>query len=1023
MPSTRIGRVPDVLAPPSAGGGARAGESPAGDILRTARLRAGLCVVLSRRSADLAIALSEKGNFLVQSLLADPGRLSEARDAIRGKGIYGRVSADRLAGGRLPYADNLVTLVVVEDVPAPATEEMLRVLCPGGVAWLGRGRTLVKPRPKEMDEWTHWLHGADGNAVARDTLVGPPRHVQWIAGPLWQRHHESVASPMGLVSAQGRLFYICDEAAAAVIGMPDRWFLIARDAFNGLRLWKRRMEQWGWKAWGVRENGGRFNQPIYISRRVVAVGDRVYVTLGFNAPVTALDAATGRTVRTYDGTRFTDEILHHEGLLILAVNQAPQKPGRIRKAPPVRKQVVVLDAATGKVLWRKGRYVGISPKVDSFERITHLSLAVAGGRVFLLDGEAIISLDLKTGREQWRAPRPADQPERGHVAYRPGDLCTLVAGEEVVLFAQPEEAYTRKTWNRGVKVRLLGLSARTGEVLWAHACGKWGPGVKPDVFVIDGLVWTHDAASYAAIGLDLSTGKVKRTFSTRKAFKEVHHHRCFRNKATERYLLTGRRGIEFIDLKRQECFTHHWVRGTCRYGVLPCNGLVYVPPHPCKCYIREKVNGFYALAPEQPNPTTQSAPGGRLVRGPAFGQVAGAPARPGAEADTPADDWPTYRADIRRSGSARSRAPAELNLLWKARIGPRPSAPVVAEGKVFSASVDEHRLCALGAADGRPAWSFTAGGRIDSPPTVHGGLVLFGSADGCVYCLRGVDGELVWRFRAAPQDRRIVAFGQLESAWCVNGSVLVQENVAFAAAGRSTHLDGGIHVCALEPATGRLIRELRPLNRNPHGLADVLVGDGKLLYMRHLKFGLRVDPGGDPKRRKAPAPSGPRAFSTAGLLDASWFCRVGWSAGAALRQSYELIVFDQAAVYGVQAYSKRGFGGYVRPGRNGYRLTATEPGSKTKRWSRRLPIRPVAMLVAGETLLLAGPPDAVDRDDPWAAFEGRKGAVLRAVSTTDGGKLAERTLDSVPVHDGLAAAGGRLYVSTADGCVLCLGAK
>ena len=30
--------------------------------------------------------------------------------------------------------------------------------------------------------------------------------------------------------------------------------------------------------------------------------------------------------------------------------------------------------------------------------------------------------------------------------------------------------------------------------------------------------------------------------------------------------------------------------------------------------------------------------------------------------------------------------------------------------------------------------------------------VLFGSADGCVYCLRASDGAIVWRFRAAPRD-------------------------------------------------------------------------------------------------------------------------------------------------------------------------------------------------------------------------------------------------------------------------------
>ena len=37
-------------------------------------------------------------------------------------------------------------------------------------------------------------------------------------------------------------------------------------------------------------------------------------------------------------------------------------------------------------------------------------------------------------------------------------------------------------------------------------------------------------------------------------------------------------------------------------------------------------------------------------------------------------------------------------------------------------------------------------------------MVLFGSKDGYAYCLRASDGQLVWRFLAAPTDRRIAHF-------------------------------------------------------------------------------------------------------------------------------------------------------------------------------------------------------------------------------------------------------------------------
>jgi hypothetical protein len=107
-------------------------------------------------------------------------------------------------------------------------------------------------------------------------------------------------------------------------------------------------------------------------------------------------------------------------------------------------------------------------------------------------------------------------------------------------------------------------------------------------------------------------------------------------------------------------------------------------------------------------------------------------------------------------------------------------------------------------------------------------------------------------------------------------------------------------------------------------------------------------------------------------------------------------------------------------------------------WSDELAMQATAMALADKTLFVAGPPDVVDEDaaakalsDPEvkkklaeqeAALEGKRGALLAAVSATDGGKLAAYRLDSAPVFDGLAAANGRLFLSTLDGKVICLGA-
>ena len=49
---------------------------------------------------------------------------------------------------------------------------------------------------------------------------------------------------------------------------------------------------------------------------------------------------------------------------------------------------------------------------------------------------------------------------------------------------------------------------------------------------------------------------------------------------------------------------------------------------------------------------------------------------------------------------------------------------------------------------------------------------------------------------AAPVDPRLVADGQCESVWPVHGSVLIEDGRVYFAAGRYSHLDGGI-VCTV----------------------------------------------------------------------------------------------------------------------------------------------------------------------------------------------------------------------------------
>jgi hypothetical protein len=112
------------------------------------------------------------------------------------------------------------------------------------------------------------------------------------------------------------------------------------------------------------------------------------------------------------------------------------------------------------------------------------------------------------------------------------------------------------------------------------------------------------------------------------------------------------------------------------------------------------------------------------------------------------------------------------------------------------------------------------------------------------------------------------------------------------------------------------------------------------------------------------------------------------------------------------------------------------PHAVEYQWSHEIPLHVRAMVVAGKTLFIAGPPDVLDEEEAVkaygtreiqaklaqqvAALEGKQGALLWAVSAANGEKLAEYSLDALPVWDGMAAAGVRLYLSTRSGKVLCL---
>jgi len=1067
--------------------GARAAMEPA-TALKEASVTGGLVVHLGCGGGEMTAALRTSYAFTVHGLDRDLANVEKARKYIQSKGLYGPVSVDHLPGNVLPYVDNLARALVVSDAGSIPRDELMRVVCPGGVAVID-GKLTIKPWPKETAQWPQHYNTPDNNAVALDSVVGPPRYFRWIAEPEWSRSHLGLPSIHSLVSANGRLYSIEDRASVEHPALPGRFALICRDAFNGVELWRHPFPDW---------------QPVYIyikftptqlQRQLAAIGDEIYCTPGLNAPITVLDAATGKMLREFEGTEETQEFVYADGVLhvvtgdpydTLGIGQTPrgaakpalgtvaaQSRGRastiapsafrreaygplIRPLTNPTSTIVAIDAESGREIWRR--------QGDETKDYEGATLAVHGPNVVYALKDSLVCIDRETGRQRWRVtsekgPWFAQNAKQRILGNRnrpgkaPGTTLTLVLSDDAVYLA-------------GCNA-LWAFSMKDGAQMW-EALTHINHFKAPDLFLVDGVVWTANKRGY-----DARTGELVRAL-TQDVIGPMSHDRCYRNRITPRwYINSATGGSDFLALDGSGEFPNHWARSTCGVGYLPCNGLLYLGPHACSCYNVVKLTGFNALASEpglkssgQPIPLKIDP---RVEKGSAYGSLDPS-LQPPASSLKPSNDWPTYRNDQSRGGCTKAAVSAKLEPRWQTQLGNSPlspgsmgervrergllvSAPTIAEGKVFVADVDAHSVRALDADSGKLLWSYTAGGRVDSPPTWYKGRLLFGSRDGWVYCLRAKDGQLAWRFKGLP-DRSICAYQQVESAWPVGGSILIKDDIAYFCAGRNSFVGGGMVLFGIDPETGQVrhrrhlygpygedefpIRMTREeVGGNGFGIqgnkGDILLADDQHVYLRHSAFTPDLTPVEHTQLSR------PHLITTPGFVQPVPHHRSFWTVNTRLLYDIptgmgptygDILVKD-----GAQFYEARGYqparGSYFDPRVAGYTLFAGEIGPKgagphqtvKERWKADIPLTGKAMALAGDVLFVAGTPVAFPKDDLSKAYDGRMGGVLWAASAEDGTKLAECKLDAPPVWDSLAAVQGKLFLCTTDGKLRCFVGK
>ena len=1033
--------------------------------------RAGLIVVVDAASANDLLKHTQAPSSLVHGLVRSSAAETKLRGELLTAGKTGRVTVSVWEGRRIPFVDNTVNGIVCKQT----TDDIRRALAPYGSAVDVGGKVLwTKPYPEQMDEWTHYLYQPNGNSVSKDMLVGPPRRIRWVGAPRMLRHHDHLPSLSAMVTAGGRVYYIFDEQSSASILFPPKWSLIARDAFNGVVLWKKSIPEWHPHLWPLK------SMPATLPRRIVSVGDDVYVTLGITAPVTHLSGVDGKQIKVFAGSAKCEEILvTDETLFALCLvgkgpldDQDPKrgstgKDPRATGFPLLRK----LMGSNKSPLWLNAKRRLIAYDVKSGRKkwqsdgtFAPLSLATDGKRVYSHNGTCVVALDYRTGKTIWESP---EIPIWAQFYANYG--ASLVVYDDVVIFSGGENYdWQPPGTKKGANDTMTAVSAVTGKKLWSAPHPSSGYRSPEDLLVAQGLVWAPDSmkASRSTLnGLDPKTGKVVRTVDLNLG--HGFHHRCYASRATEKYLLASKVGINCVGFDGKSVVNDHWVRGSCGFGILAANSMVYATPDPCNCYPESKLNGFAGLATADAGVTAYRKTSAAAITT-ETGESTSGPLAMGK------DEWPTYRANAGRTCSTPNALPASFKPAWNVSIGgpstglraSKLTAPVVAGGKVFLASVEDNQVIAVDSASGKKAWIYVTGSRVDSPPTVVGRLLYFGSADGYVTCLKTATGHMVWRRRIAPTTEKIVDEGRIESVWPVHGSVTYHKGLIYAIAGRNMFVDGGLTLCALDPLTGQAkyseVHALAPtatsgMNAVP-SKPDVLSADGDKLTMRSLVYDLQC--------RKTKTATR-HIFAVNGYLNDTWFHRAFWTYATSWRggcggfgstgnanHSGRIMISDGEDLY-AYGRSRYGWGSaftynlYKAPmgkstatktpapapanmgrrGRKGKKPGKGKGGSKARTWSVDIPVLARSIIKAGDKLIVAGPRKLYDESAAIQTMEAASTsskiaaqarnwntrADLLVISAADGKVVKTVKFDFAPVWDGIAVAEGALFVSGTNG--------
>lgn len=774
----------------------------------------GVVVVAGFNDSAPIIELARSAPVVVLSISKDAETAKRIAEDFRKAGVYGQATSIGLSSsGRIALADNSAAAVIadLDALTQLKSKEAQRVLRPWGRLSLktnGEWWLSVKPRIEGMDDWASYDKDAAASQHSNDTHVGPPRGLQWVAGPTNQQSYTLIKNETALTIHQPDP---SDQQSES---------LMARDAFSGLPIWER-------------------TDLTPRNRFAVVMGERHIVLHPSDRRVVgphtiALDRHTGETVVVYDQgidcTVTKEQLKEDRSALQRQAKrtedlQLRQIDGSLLQI--LRDEIMVLDENTGERKW--------SRKAREGEGFVH---PVCGnGRLFIAEGpyqrhssythwpmakpSRIMALSLESGEETWTLEWDESKFGKAHAVYNlqlEGDRL----GGAVTVY-MPDAREPKKPRPKG-----LILNATNGKVIY------WGREELPFPEGRDRYAWpgqigaghSHvrlhlrgDTAWTAVLGSPIAYWNIDKPkdftcfaklFDPKGEVSNLRPVSCTVWRSTPNWWYGGL-GCYPVSGEGDGHFNRSG-RSNCDIGAFPANGLLYSPPNTCQCQPYLPGTKSY----HSRKSSGQISSDERLATG---------TAKPALQHETD-DSWPQWQRDATRRAWVHREYPTDLTKSWSWKVESTSPPPMLnsqwksdgiifgpltqsscAEGILAVADANRHEVIGLDPESGEVQWRTPVDGRIDMAPSIFQGLVLCGTRNGFVYALNRDTGALVWRFLAAPNFDRIAVNGQLESPWPVFGAIPVDDSGLIAIAGRHTSNDGGLWWWQLEPTSGKILAQ------------------------------------------------------------------------------------------------------------------------------------------------------------------------------------------------------------------------